>query len=63
VEYQVDADPGGSLPHSLVRSASKDNPIRTIEALRTQVERTRGSYAQFVIRWSSADPGASDPTD
>lgn len=63
VEYQVDADPGGSLPHALVRSASKENPIRTIEALRARVDETRGEYAEFLGRWPSPGSGAPSPVD
>ena len=46
VEYQVDADPGGSLPGWLAASASKDNPIRTIVGLRERVVLARSKRAR-----------------
>jgi hypothetical protein len=46
VEYQVDADPGGTLPGWLAASASKGNPIRTIVGLRERVALARGTSAK-----------------
>ena len=48
VEYQVDVDPGGSLPGWLAARTSRHNPIRTIVGLRerlaeTEPERTKAS--------------------
>jgi len=37
VEYQVDADPGGSLPGWLAARTTRGNPIRTFTGLRAQV--------------------------
>jgi hypothetical protein len=39
VEYQVHADPGGSLPGWIVNMVSKEIPFRTIAGLREQVKR------------------------
>lgn len=44
VTYQVQADPGGSLPQWLVNWASKGLPHQTIMGLRRQA--TRGGYEQ-----------------
>jgi hypothetical protein len=39
VEYQVHADPGGSLPGWIVNMVSKEIPFQTIASLREQVKR------------------------
>jgi len=39
VEYQVDADPGGSLPGWIVESATREMPIRTLVGLRQELQR------------------------
>lgn len=44
VTYQVQADPGGSIPNWLVNWASKGLPHKTIEGMRAQV--TKGGYAE-----------------
>lgn len=44
-EYQVHADPGGSLPNWVVNLASKQIPYGTIAALQKQVRRRR--YPEF----------------
>jgi hypothetical protein len=44
VDYRVRADPGGTNPDWAVRWASKNIPLATLSALRTQVEKTRGAY-------------------
>ena len=44
-EYQVHADPGGSLPNWVVNMASKQIPHGTISALQKQVRRR--SYPEF----------------
>jgi len=46
VEYQVDADPGGTLPGWLAASASRDNPIRTIVGLRNRIAQARAQRPQ-----------------
>ena len=45
VEYQVHANPGGSLPDWLVNYVSRDLPYKTIEGLRAQVKRRH--YPEF----------------
>ncbi len=45
VEYQVHANPGGSLPDWLVNYTSRDLPFKTIEGLRAQVKRRH--YPEF----------------
>jgi hypothetical protein len=52
VAYQVDIDPGGSLPAFAVTRTTRDTPLHTLLGLRTQVEATRGTYADFVSSWS-----------
>lgn len=44
VEYQVDSDPGGTLPTWLATRGTRDMPVETLRALRTQLVRTRGTY-------------------
>jgi hypothetical protein len=44
VEYQVNADPGGTLPTWVVNQISKDMPERTIIDLREESKRTQGTY-------------------
>jgi hypothetical protein len=44
VEYQVDSDPGGTLPPWLAARGTRDMPIETLRALRAQLVRTRGHY-------------------
>lgn len=51
VDYQVDADPAGSLPGWLARLATKRLPLKTLRALRKQVAKTRGRYAERIARW------------
>ncbi|MEM7158802.1 MAG: START domain-containing protein [Myxococcota bacterium] len=48
VEYQVDSDPGGRLPTGLVSRGTRDMPVETLQGLRAQVVRTRGSYAEKI---------------
>jgi hypothetical protein len=47
-EYQVHADPGGSLPDWLINMVSKKIPHDTISALQQQVKRRQ--YPEFVAR-------------
>ena len=60
VEYQVDSDPGGRLPTGLVSRGTRDMPVETLQGLRAQVVRTRGSYAEKIegFRKSIAEAGA-----
>jgi hypothetical protein len=60
VEYQVHANPGGSLPDWLVNYASRDLPYKTIEGLRAQVARRhypefeshmKQRFAQYPFLW------------
>jgi hypothetical protein len=52
VEYQVFADPGGSIPAWLSNLVSKQLPFKTIAGLRTQVKKPRYDDAskQFMTR-------------
>jgi len=51
VEYQVDTDPGGSVPTWLAARESKDVPLDTLRNLRKQVNKRKGKYASFVSKW------------
>lgn len=51
IVYQVTADPGGWIPTWLAKMATKRLPYRTIKALRDQVRKTRGSYAELIAAW------------
>jgi hypothetical protein len=51
VEYEVDSDPGGSVPEWLVAREGKELPLDTLKSLRGQVRKTRGQYQAFVQRW------------
>lgn len=44
VEYQVDSDPGGTLPTWLASRGTREMPVETLRALRTQLARTHGVY-------------------
>jgi hypothetical protein len=48
VEYQVDSDPGGSLPTWLATRGTRDMPLETLRALRSQLARTRGAYDERI---------------
>jgi hypothetical protein len=50
VTYEIDADPGGMLPHWLVRMASKDIPYITLTNLRDRVKvmAANGTYKEAV---------------
>jgi len=50
IEYEIDADPGGSLPGWLVRMASRDIPLITLQNLRKRVKVTEqaGTYASYI---------------
>jgi hypothetical protein len=51
VHYEVDADPGGSLPGWLVSMQSKRNPLETLAGLRRRLEETRGRYDAQIGRF------------
>jgi hypothetical protein len=62
VEYQVHANPGGSLPDWLVNYVSRDLPFRTIEGLRAQTRRRhypgfanelRAKFSQYPFLWQT----------
>jgi len=50
IEYEIDADPGGSIPGWLVRLASRDIPLITLQNLRKRVKVTeeQGTYASYI---------------
>ena len=50
IEYEIDADPGGSIPGWLVRVASRDIPLITLKNLRDRVKVTEkaGTYAAYI---------------
>ena len=60
VIYQLDSDPGGSLPRWLIRWISKDLPSRILKSLRKQVSKTRNDYRDFQRLW---DPRQSWQVD
>lgn len=51
VHYEVDADPGGSLPDWLVSMQSTRNPFETLAGLRSRLEETRGQYRAQIARF------------
>lgn len=44
VEYQVNADPGGTIPDWLVERVTRDLPMHTVANLRAQAVRKAGSH-------------------
>lgn len=54
VTYFVHLDPGGFIPHWLVKRATKDLPIQTIIGLRTQIKKTKATkvYQSFHEKWN-----------
>lgn len=53
VQYEIDADPGGTLPDWLIRLQSTRNPFETIAGLRRRLEETRGQYRDQMARYPS----------
>lgn len=51
VQYELKADPGGSVPDWLVAIQSTSNPFRTLAGLREQLERTRGRYDEEIANF------------
>ena len=56
VHYEVDADPGGSLPKWVITAQSTKNPLGTLTGLRRRLEETRGQYAAQIARLPQAPP-------
>ena len=54
VTYFVHLDPGGYLPHWLVKMTTRDFPTETIMGLRRQVKKTQksGVYRSFHKQWN-----------
>ena len=50
VVYQVDADPGGSLPKWVARVATREIPQKTHQGMLRQVLATRGQYDEELDR-------------
>jgi hypothetical protein len=48
VEYQVDSNPGGSLPTWLATRGTREMPLETLRSLRAQLVRTRGIYDERI---------------
>ena len=59
VTYQIDADPGGSLPTWLSKLTSQKLPRETLTGLRAQVQKTAGSekYKPQIKAWTEAIAG------
>ena len=51
VHYELEADPGGSLPDWFVAIQSARNPLRTLAGLRQQLEKTRGRYDENIAEF------------
>lgn len=54
VEYQVDSDPGGTLPTWLASRGTREMPLETLRALRAQLVRTRGAYDDRIAEFRHA---------
>jgi hypothetical protein len=55
MEYQVNLDPGGSLPDFLIKWASKKVPMNTFLSLEKQVEKRASSYDAQAKHWAQAN--------
>ncbi len=55
VTYQVDADPGGTLPEWLIRTQSRRNPLDTLSGLRRRLVATRGQYREQIASFPAGD--------
>jgi hypothetical protein len=53
MEYQVNLDPGGSLPDWLIRWAAKKIPMNTFVSLEQQVEKVGSRYDREAARWEA----------
>jgi hypothetical protein len=58
ISYLVDIDPGGSLPHWLVRLLQEDLPLEILKGLKKRIRATRGQYESFLAQW---DPARAAP--
>lgn len=61
VEYQVDGDPGGSLPTWLATRGTRDMPLETLRSLRTQLAHTRGAYDERITAFRHTLLGGPAP--
>jgi hypothetical protein len=61
VTYQIDADPGGSLPDWVAERATRRLPLDTILGLRKQTAKMRGKYPEFLQKYDPAHGGAIPP--
>jgi hypothetical protein len=50
--YDLDADPGGSIPAWAAVRTARQTPLETMRGLRARVAATQGQYRDFVTRWS-----------
>lgn len=51
VQYELDADPAGSLPAWLVTYQSTRNPLQTLVGLRARLQSTRGQYGAQIAKF------------
>jgi hypothetical protein len=58
VHYEVDVDPGGSLPNWLINMKSTRNPLETLAGLRRRLVETRGWYDAQIARFPTGSPPA-----
>ena len=54
IDYQVNVDPGGSLPKFLIRWASRKVPFDTLVNLEAFAKKSRARYAGDINMWASA---------
>jgi hypothetical protein len=50
VVQQATIDSGGNIPHWVAKIFAEDQPINTIKAMKKQLEKTKGQYADFIAR-------------
>ncbi len=55
MEYQVNLDPGGSLPEFLVKWASRKVPMNTFVSLEKHVQKSATKYDADALKWASAN--------
>ena len=60
VHYEVDADPGGSLPDWLISMQSTRNPFETLAGLRRRLEETRGQYREQIGQFPAGNPTSNN---
>ena len=63
VKYFVDADPAGWIPKWLIRLASEESPLKTIQGLRRRVKTSKAAnqYAAFLKRYRDKETYQADP--